>query len=79
MTPTLDPCSFPLLGPACLLLLALSPCSGAVSGAGHGPPEGPLFRDCNANGIEDAIDIALGTSCDADFDGVPDECQRRRP
>jgi len=44
------------------------------------PPTGPApapapGHDCNGNGIEDAVDIALGTSCDADLDGVPDECQ----
>ncbi|MFM7297120.1 MAG: hypothetical protein ACKO4Q_07850 [Planctomycetota bacterium] len=31
-----------------------------------------LGRDCN--GIEDALDIANGTSSDLDEDGVPDEC-----
>jgi hypothetical protein len=30
--------------------------------------------DCNGNGIDDFIDILNGTSSDADFDGVPDEC-----
>jgi hypothetical protein len=30
--------------------------------------------DCNGNGIEDAQDIASGTSQDADGDGTPDEC-----
>lgn len=30
--------------------------------------------DCNANGVDDAIDIAGGTSADGDGDGVPDEC-----
>jgi len=30
--------------------------------------------DCNVNGIDDAVDIAAGTSADADEDGVPDEC-----
>jgi len=30
--------------------------------------------DCNANGVDDAVDIAAGTSADADQDGVPDEC-----
>jgi len=33
-----------------------------------------LGRDCNGNGIEDALDIANGTSSDLDEDGVPDEC-----
>jgi hypothetical protein len=31
--------------------------------------------DCNGNGLEDAFDIAAGTSTDCDLDGVPDECQ----
>ncbi|MCP3903961.1 MAG: hypothetical protein GY715_10040 [Planctomycetes bacterium] len=31
--------------------------------------------DCNGNGIDDAIDIATGTSMDCDGDAVPDECQ----
>ena len=47
------------------------------------PPTAPLDLpaavaaglDCNGNGIEDAIDIANGTSSDLDGDGVPDECQ----
>jgi len=30
--------------------------------------------DCNANGIDDALDISGGASVDADGDGVPDEC-----
>jgi len=34
-----------------------------------------LLRDCNGNGIEDALDIANGTSSDLDEDGVPDECR----
>jgi len=32
-------------------------------------------NDCNANGIEDLIEIATGTSGDADDNGVPDECE----
>jgi len=31
--------------------------------------------DCNGNGIDDVIDIATGTSLDADGDGTPDECE----
>ncbi len=31
-------------------------------------------RDCNANGVPDACDIADGTSDDLDGNGVPDEC-----
>ena len=34
----------------------------------------PVF-DCNGNGIEDAVDIALGSSGDANRNGVPDECE----
>jgi len=30
--------------------------------------------DCNVNGVDDAVDIAAGTSADVDQDGVPDEC-----
>jgi subtilisin-like proprotein convertase family protein len=30
--------------------------------------------DCNVNGVDDAVDIAAGTSADVDEDGVPDEC-----
>ena len=32
-------------------------------------------HDCNFNGIDDALDIAAGTSLDVDLDGRPDECQ----
>ena len=31
--------------------------------------------DCNGNGIEDSVDIAVGRSGDLDQDGVPDECK----
>ncbi len=31
--------------------------------------------DCNSNCIDDGLDIAAGTSADADGDGVPDECR----
>ncbi len=34
----------------------------------------PIF-DCNANGIADATDIAVGTLHDTDADGAPDECE----
>ncbi len=34
-----------------------------------------LDHDCNGNAIDDAADIAFGTSADADSNGVPDECQ----
>ncbi len=35
----------------------------------------PPAADCNNNGIEDSIDIALGTSQDCDSSGIPDECE----
>jgi hypothetical protein len=31
--------------------------------------------DCNQNGVDDASDIANGTSQDMDWDGIPDECE----
>ncbi|MFT5731916.1 MAG: hypothetical protein ACJA2W_002324 [Planctomycetota bacterium] len=31
--------------------------------------------DCNSNGIEDAVDIAIGTSMDVNMNGVPDSCE----
>jgi|GEM_PF-2709767 len=40
--------------------------------------EVPL-ADCNANGIDDATDIAAGTSDDCNADGKPDECQLNGP
>ncbi|MEM8757541.1 MAG: GC-type dockerin domain-anchored protein [Planctomycetota bacterium] len=39
-----------------------------------GETEPPLV-DCNGNGIQDADDIAQGTSEDINLDGQPDECQ----
>lgn len=32
-------------------------------------------QDCNANGMDDTIDLSNGTSQDGDGNGVPDECQ----
>jgi glucose/arabinose dehydrogenase len=34
-----------------------------------------LESDCNANGIDDACDLAAGTSADVNGNGVPDECE----
>ncbi len=36
---------------------------------------GETFLDCNSNGVEDGVDIALGTSTDTNLNGVPDECE----
>lgn len=35
---------------------------------------GCLIKDCNGNGIDDALDISGGAP-DVNFDGIPDECQ----
>ncbi len=35
---------------------------------------GPVFTDCNGNGVDDAVDISSGTSLDCNGNGVPDEC-----
>jgi len=37
--------------------------------------DGAPLNDCNGNGAEDACDIAMGLSEDANMDGVPDSCQ----
>ncbi|MEM7309922.1 MAG: PQQ-dependent sugar dehydrogenase [Planctomycetota bacterium] len=34
-----------------------------------------LDNDCNFNGVDDAVDIAQGTSLDANLNGRPDECE----
>lgn len=46
---------------------------GGANAQGIWYPRAPL-ADCNANGIDDACDIARGTSLDANNDGIPDEC-----
>jgi hypothetical protein len=33
------------------------------------------ITDCNGNGVSDGLDLADGTSADADSSGVPDECE----
>lgn len=47
----------------------------APAGARGARLQAAAYHDCNRNGIEDSIDIALGSSADADGDGVPDECE----
>jgi hypothetical protein len=34
-----------------------------------------LVRDCDRNGLPDAVDVASGRAVDADLDGVPDSCE----
>jgi len=36
--------------------------------------DAPLI-DCNGNGIEDAVDVAFGSSADVNDNGIPDECE----
>ncbi len=36
---------------------------------------GPSGSDCNGNGVDDATDIANGTSEDCNGNGIPDECE----
>ncbi len=35
----------------------------------------PVIVDCNNNGVDDACDIANGTSLDVNLNGIPDECE----
>lgn len=58
--------------PGTFALVALAVTFLAVAGAGE--PPAPR-ADCNSNGVDDAADIALGTSADANANGVPDECE----
>ncbi|MEL6904550.1 MAG: hypothetical protein AAFU73_03935 [Planctomycetota bacterium] len=41
-------------------------------------PPGP-FQDLNLNGIDDAVDIATGTSLDEDGNGLPDDGEAMWP
>ncbi len=34
-----------------------------------------IADDCNGNGVEDLIDVSMGTSADINGNGVPDECE----
>jgi len=58
-----------------LLTVAFAGAFGHRSSPFEAPvrPAAPVF-DCNDNGIEDSVDIAFGTSADADENGIPDEC-----
>lgn len=38
-------------------------------------PQQQQITDCNTNGVEDAQDIADGTSTDCNSNGIPDECE----
>jgi hypothetical protein len=66
-----------------MLRPALLACSLTLLAPAEGPARSSALAaphfDCNRNGIEDSIDIALGSSSDADRDGIPDECEDRAP
>ena len=34
------------------------------------------WYDCNENGVEDSVDIATGSSADANMNGIPDDCEQ---
>jgi outer membrane protein assembly factor BamB len=34
-----------------------------------------IENDCNANGVDDALDVSAGSSPDSNLNGVPDECE----
>lgn len=62
------------------LILALGPLLGCMTPlCGAADELTGRLHDCNGNGIEDAVDIALGASADADANGVPDECEGAVP
>ncbi len=55
--------------------------AGAPEADDVGPLSGAVYAvdiseivDCNGNGIDDSVDIFVGTSVDHDGDGIPDEC-----
>ncbi len=54
------------------------PCNGAEQCVGGTCQPGSI-TDCNANSIDDACDIASGTSQDCNSNGVPDECEGGDP
>ena len=51
--------------------LTLSPAAAALAAVAYAAP---AASDCNGNGIDDATDIANGTSEDCNGNGIPDEC-----
>lgn len=56
------------------ILLGGAGCGGIDPCVGEGTLLLTLV-DCNENGIEDAVDIANGTSADCNENGTPDECE----
>ncbi len=48
---------------------------GDELGAADIEPAGDPYHDCNGNGRDDAVDIAVGYSSDDNLNGIPDECE----
>ena len=74
---SLDWCASLLLGAGTLFPALPGSATGASPSEGtqNAPevvPAPPLF-DCNGNGVEDSVDIAVGTSSDANWNAIPDE------
>lgn len=51
---------------------------GGSVDAGCFEQQAPVSVDCNGNGVDDTVDIAMGTSNDFNGNGVPDECETLR-
>jgi hypothetical protein len=53
--------------------LGRSACAVVLAGIAAWPERAQAV-DCNGNTVEDAVDIARGTSADCNLNGAPDEC-----
>ena len=56
---------------ASLLAACASPCESPAPAT----PSTPLASDANGNGVDDWVDIAVGTSLDENANAVPDEVE----
>ncbi len=71
-----------ILDPTCASCADLAPSTCCPPGEAPGPSH-PHFagahssgfgNDCNQNGIDDGVDVSIGTSIDCNQNGRPDEC-----
>ena len=58
-----------------LTLLPLAACTSSEEAPEEVRTRGDVMRDANGNGVEDAVDIANGTSLDENQNGIPDEVE----
>ncbi len=65
----------PLPGAQSSLEYFFSVQDGVLNLTWFGTGQVALFPDCNDNGVDDAADIASGSSADVDGSGRPDECE----